>query len=114
MKMALKRKIINYKHGDFVYLKNHSPDKVDPKWIGSFQIVRVSDTGNNVYIKKENKILRTSINNVFSFRREQDAAYAESATTKDDSKNIQNLEKYETDKNQETGSGPNKMFYFPF
>ncbi|KAG0436104.1 hypothetical protein DMUE_4386, partial [Dictyocoela muelleri] len=82
IKLNLKRKNIRYKRGDFVYLMNHSSDKVDPRWIGPFQVVRVSLSGNNIYIKKKNKIFRTSINNIRPFWREEDVASPDSATVK--------------------------------
>ncbi|KAG0441586.1 hypothetical protein DMUE_0939 [Dictyocoela muelleri] len=57
------RKLVNYKIGDNVFILNMSPDKVEDKWLGPYEVIRVSQTGNNIYIDKNNKIMRISIKN---------------------------------------------------
>ncbi|KAG0435655.1 Transposon Tf2-9 polyprotein [Dictyocoela muelleri] len=104
-----KRKPITYVRGDYVYLRNFSADKVEPKWLGPYQVIRISSGGNNVYIDKGNKISRASINNIRIFRRGEDVASISPATT-DETDTIeqseqsdQSDESAESDESDESG-----------
>ncbi|KAG0438522.1 hypothetical protein DMUE_3032 [Dictyocoela muelleri] len=79
-----KRKKIEYSPGNLIYLKNHSPDKVDPKWKGPYKVIKMSSGKNNVYVDKGNKIERVSVNNVRPCRGGEDVALINSPTNKVD------------------------------
>ncbi|KAG0431926.1 hypothetical protein DMUE_5529 [Dictyocoela muelleri] len=58
------RKGYNYKVGDLVYRKTHSPDKIDNKYVGPFEILKLDSKGNYVILNEIKKISRQNIKNI--------------------------------------------------
>ncbi|KAG0441423.1 hypothetical protein DMUE_1065 [Dictyocoela muelleri] len=79
-KMKVKRKNVTYNEGDMIYLKNFSTDKVQSKWLGPYKVVRLSNSKNNIYINKGNKVIRASIKHVRLFKGGEDVASLSVAT----------------------------------
>jgi len=52
-----------YHEGDRVYKRNFSPDKIDPKWKGPYQITKIHGD-NNVWIHENNKLTKQNIKNL--------------------------------------------------
>ncbi|KAG0420371.1 Transposon Tf2-11 polyprotein [Dictyocoela roeselum] len=98
-KMKAKRKNIVYKEGDLIYLKNFSAEKVHPKWLGPYKVVKLSNSKNNIFINKANKVIRASIKHVRPFKGGEDVAPRPAATIGRESKEDANLSKVlESDK----------------
>ncbi|KAG0437086.1 hypothetical protein DMUE_3891 [Dictyocoela muelleri] len=59
---------IKYLVNDYVFIKNHDSDKITLQWIGPFRICDVSKCGNNVFVNKNNKVVRVSIKSCRLFK----------------------------------------------
>ncbi|KAG0420205.1 Pol polyprotein, partial [Dictyocoela roeselum] len=62
-----KQELPELKIGDYVFKKTNSNDKIDAKWTGPYEIVKLSKNKNNVYISEGNKISKISIKNLRIF-----------------------------------------------
>ncbi|KAG0420194.1 hypothetical protein EQH57_0261 [Dictyocoela roeselum] len=62
-----KRIFTKYNIADKILIKNFSPDKVEPKWLGPYEILGYSRSRNNVIINKNNKRVKIPIKNTKPF-----------------------------------------------
>lgn len=62
-----KRVRMHYQRDNFVFIKNHSPDKIEDKWKGPFKIISVSNCKNRLLIDEKKKQTWNNIKNVRPF-----------------------------------------------
>ncbi|KAG0436847.1 Retrovirus-related Pol polyprotein from transposon 17.6 [Dictyocoela muelleri] len=63
-----KRIFKRYSIGEKLFIKNFSPDKVEKKWLGPFEVTGYSKSENNVVIKKFNKYIKIPVKITRPFR----------------------------------------------
>ncbi|KAG0420322.1 Transposon Tf2-9 polyprotein, partial [Dictyocoela roeselum] len=75
---------VKYVVGDMILIKNNAQDKMKSKWIGPFNVTRVSQSGNNIYVETKNKIMRVSVKNCRPYKRGEDVVSEEETTLTDE------------------------------
>ncbi|KAG0438898.1 Retrovirus-related Pol polyprotein from transposon [Dictyocoela muelleri] len=65
---------MNIKENDLVYIKCFNPDKITPKFTGPYKISSVSKSGNSVYVKKNNNIVKVATKNLKLFKKGENVA----------------------------------------
>ncbi|KAG0419230.1 Pol polyprotein, partial [Dictyocoela muelleri] len=73
---------VNYKCGDKVFIKNHTHDKMSPRWLGPYTVIGISKNINNLTVETESNELRVSIKNCRLSERGDDVVYCSATTQK--------------------------------
>ncbi|KAG0433986.1 Gag-Pro-Pol polyprotein [Dictyocoela muelleri] len=83
---------MKYVTDDMILIKNNPQDKIMSKWIGPFKVIRVSKSGNNIYVETKNKIMRVSVKNCRPYKRGEDVVSEAETTSMNNCDEIKNEE----------------------
>lgn len=61
-----------HQHRALVFLKNFTQDKIEPPYTGPYRISGIAKSQSQVFIERDNKILRAAVSHIFYLKEEED------------------------------------------